>query len=660
MHPNDIQTEQQIDPLPVQTFVLFADDRLAAPRVREEPSIDDTSSWGPPSSDFGCVVSGTTVDDYPPTDYLERANVQTTVRAAWSYRCLWLLIDAEEPDMAAATAFRSPSIHFEHDFRAREDVQVHLDAPFGRDEVIGLSVGIDGRLAQRRTKPAKQRGATAYAQDFRFRWDARVHLRSDGWTANVMIPFVQLDIEPDEGLELGLNVTRNAFAQPAFTTWRGPGYWTIVPGLMGRLVLGGEQVDAPAPAVMMTASAEAFQIAEVPGTTQVTVNDERLTSPDMPFRLNCFENNAIEVRTAAGTHRRSIHVAGDQTLRALDPVEAPDLMACRDALARWCACAETMYAGRGLYLTSRAENLRGLDDSIFRPDLGPEEINYRCSAYMAGTIACMYRLEPRDEFRRRATACLDWLIAQQRADGCLPVWQNRDPFAETSTPVERHVSDCFYEHGNVGRALLDATEAFEAPGFLEAAKQLAGFNLGEPVSHNANYNAFCLIFQPKLSALTGDPRYLDDAIGKYRHGIAPGQLLNGEWTAHNRHTCYMGIIGHGLAELARHLPADDPLRDELRGRLIRLCNCFIARLDDRCGISHPHPTAQIDGDGIPHALHTALSTSEAYGLDHRPFTDRLVRWMITNREHGEHPLSPNIYPELDALARYVLWRHEQE
>ena len=101
-----------------QEFILFAETEMCARRVDGIPDIDEPADWGSEMSDFGYIVSGTPVDDYPDTDYLERASLQTRVRAAWNDTFLFLLIACEEPHISEAIDFRCPSIHFEHDFRA--------------------------------------------------------------------------------------------------------------------------------------------------------------------------------------------------------------------------------------------------------------------------------------------------------------------------------------------------------------------------------------------------------------------------------------------------------------------------------------------------------------------------------------------------------------
>jgi hypothetical protein len=252
----------------------------------------------------------------------------------------------------------------------------------------------------------------------------------------------------------------------------------------------------------------------------------------------------------------------------------------------------------------------------------------------------------------RARECLDWLVSQQRASGAMPAWMKRDPFAEESRPVEMHGRDSFYMNGLVGRALLVGYEALREPRYLDAAIRIGEFNRRQPPSHNANYNAFCLLFQPDLSRVTGNPGYLDDAIDKWTSAIRRGQLLNGEWTGHNRLTNYMGIIGWGIGSLALALPEGHAVKRELRGRAIRMLNCFYRRLSGPGALRQEEAQGLNAGAWASQVLMTALTLADAFGLDTSSFAAAVANWLCDEAE-ASCPWA-RAY-NVDALARYIVW-----
>jgi len=556
--------------------------------------------------------------------------------------------------MAQALRFRSPSLHFEHDFRAREDVQVHLDIPYLHDEVITLSVGIDGRLAQRKTKPASQRGNTAYEQNFEIRWDAKVIHLPEAWLALIRIPFAQLHVRPRQGLQLGVNFTRNEFVIPEFTVWRGVGYWTVIPEKMGRLVLAGQQqIPEPLPTVTLTADPDRCCINTDAGEDcEIAVNACKLDPKSATFKPKPFSNNEFNVTFQSRSLHRSIPVASDEQLMSQPQTPAPDGQELLETFEGMHRFAESLRCGDGLYRNGPdAPPPAGMDTQIHRPNLSPGETAYRQSAWRALAYLFIEPVKTDPTYAATARQCLDWLLRQQRADGCMPYWAPRDPFAEQSAPVEMHTSDCFYENGNVGWALLEGYKRFGQTQYLSAAARIGQFNVSEPPSHNANYNAFCLLFQPQLTHLTGDETYLRDAVHKYRTGIAPGQMLNGEWPGHNRHSCYMGIIGLALARLAAALPSDSDIKTQLRRRAIRIMNCFISRLDHATGITHHHPNGTTTGGAL--ALLAAVETADAFGLELSGLMNHLAAWIV--RGFGKQFLESHVMDML-AMARYIHWQ----
>jgi hypothetical protein len=85
----------------------------------------------------------------------------------------------------------------------------------------------------------------------------------------------------------------------------------------------------------------------------------------------------------------------------------------------------------------------------------------------------------------------------------------------------------------------------------------ADWALRQKCCANFNYNAFSISLLAQAFRVTGEAKYLDAALKKFRVGVAPGQAPNGRWMdAHNARTVYHLIILRALGDLRSVLPAD--------------------------------------------------------------------------------------------------------
>ena len=641
-----------------QRFVLSADNRLYAVRIVTNAAPAEQEAGSSCASSFGYIIAANSIDACDPTDYLELTSRQTQATAAWDDEFLYFTLRCDEPHLQQAQAYRPPAFEYEHDFRAREDVQVHLDVSPPGDEIICLSIGIDGRLAHRRTKPADQWQNTVYDQSFNLRWDARVSEDPDGWRAQVRIPFAELCIEPQVDRELGVNFIRNAFVSPEFTTWKAPGYWMVDPQTMGRLILSSPGTARQrTPTVILDCSDNNCTLSTDPaGDLEATVNNVKLKDAGTRFQLTPFQPNTFTICVNGTTFERAIPVESDTLLRnypECPEVPLPDLLAAFAAMAE---AAEQRHCGDGVYRHGDHPAPEGLRSGIHRPDLQVSEAAYDQPALIATALLAVRGNFDKPDWMSQARTCLDRLATEQRADGSMPVWLPGDPFAEASPRVEMHSRDCFYMNGLVGRAMLDGYEAFADDRYLEAAARIGDFNGRQPPSHNANYNAFCLIFQPELSRITGTPRYLHDAIAKYDGGIRPGHLLNGEWTGHNRHTNYMGIIGWGLGELGKELPPRSARKAEVKRHSTRMMNCLLQRLEPSAGIAQHLERGPHAGAWVSQSLMTAIACTQAFDLPVDDLMRTLAGWIAVNG--NSECLWAHAY-NFAALASYIRQRAQQ-
>ncbi len=107
-----------------------------------------------------------------------------------------------------------------------------------------------------------------------------------------------------------------------------------------------------------------------------------------------------------------------------------------------------------------------------------------------------------------------------------------------------------FDTGVCGVALLRAGELLKDESYLAAGRRAAEWAAKQKCCTNFNYNAFSV----SLLARAG---MQEDALEKFRVGVAPGQAKNGRWLdAHNARTVYHVIILRALADLGRSAEVD--------------------------------------------------------------------------------------------------------
>jgi hypothetical protein len=112
-----------------------------------------------------------------------------------------------------------------------------------------------------------------------------------------------------------------------------------------------------------------------------------------------------------------------------------------------------------------------------------------------------------------------------------------------------------FDTGLCGVALLDAGQANGKPEWTQAGLRAADWALSQPCVGNFNYNAFSVSLLSRAFRETGQRKYLNGALHKFRLGVAPGQAPNGRWIdAHNARTVYHIIILRSLGDLLAALP----------------------------------------------------------------------------------------------------------
>lgn len=107
-----------------------------------------------------------------------------------------------------------------------------------------------------------------------------------------------------------------------------------------------------------------------------------------------------------------------------------------------------------------------------------------------------------------------------------------------------------FDTGVCGTALLLAGQLHHNETWRQAGLKAANWALGQKCCANFNYNAFSVSLLAQAFRVTGEAKYLDGALKKFRVGVAPGQAPNGRWMdAHNARTVYHIIILRALGDL---------------------------------------------------------------------------------------------------------------
>lgn len=107
-----------------------------------------------------------------------------------------------------------------------------------------------------------------------------------------------------------------------------------------------------------------------------------------------------------------------------------------------------------------------------------------------------------------------------------------------------------FDTGVCGTALLLAGQLHRNETWRQAGLKAANWALAQKCCTNFNYNAFSVSLLAQAFRVTGEAKYLDAALKKFRVGVAPGQAPNGRWMdAHNARTVYHVIILRALGDL---------------------------------------------------------------------------------------------------------------
>lgn len=128
--------------------------------------------------------------------------------------------------------------------------------------------------------------------------------------------------------------------------------------------------------------------------------------------------------------------------------------------------------------------------------------------------------------------------------------------------------DLQFDNGLCGAALLELYEMTRDDRFKQAALLACEWAMKQPAVPNANYNTFTTFLLCQAFRVTGEKRYLENAIARLHLAVLPGQIKSGPMTGrwadgHNAKPVYHYIIVRGLVTAVAALPGGDEGRREM-------------------------------------------------------------------------------------------------
>lgn len=131
-----------------------------------------------------------------------------------------------------------------------------------------------------------------------------------------------------------------------------------------------------------------------------------------------------------------------------------------------------------------------------------------------------------------------------------------------------------FDNGESGLGLLHAYALTGKQPYLDAARRAGEWAARRMLVANFNYNGFSGELLARLYRVTGERRYLEQAVEKMKYGVLPGQMSDGRWPGrwfdqHNAAIQYHSIMLSQLIELYLALKqAGAAYADEVKSRTV--------------------------------------------------------------------------------------------
>lgn len=140
----------------------------------------------------------------------ELAPVQTSFRATYDDRALYLGVECDEPEGKRLTLGTADNHDSHASVFAGECIEVFVDPLHEHTGYYQIAAGLGGSIYDGRGGDATWNSRT----------QARCSLREDGWCLEMAIPWADLEVKPRPGMVVGFNVCRDRnVGDRQWTTW---------------------------------------------------------------------------------------------------------------------------------------------------------------------------------------------------------------------------------------------------------------------------------------------------------------------------------------------------------------------------------------------------------------------------------------------------------
>ena len=311
----------------------------------------------------------------------------------------------------------------------------------------------------------------------------------------------------------------------------------------------------------------------------------------------------------------------------------------------------------------------------YRSAIALRDVAWRVQGYLA---LSQTKAAEASLYRQRAVEGLNYLLTTQQRSGLFPFPALSIDHHKWGRQMARLIQACprciegewvvetppedqglQYDNGVVGVALIEGYEVLRDRRYLAAAERAAQWALTQPLSRNVNYNSFSIRLLARVYALTGNQKYLDDAVRRTREAVFPTQTETGRWAdAHNARLVYHNIITDGLVCLSHVLPKGHPFGNQLKERLERAVRLMIEIGLNGDGLS---PVGDAASMGI--AVLSDLSATRALNAQEKQLMHLFANAYLNHVSEFEK-LADVEQRELMAsrfmLGKYIAWRLKEE
>jgi hypothetical protein len=307
-----------------------------------------------------------------------------------------------------------------------------------------------------------------------------------------------------------------------------------------------------------------------------------------------------------------------------------------------------------------------------RPLLGIKPLpSTKGRGYMAAGYFAMYRINAEAEYLRKATECLDWLMAHKSPKFREYSWANHFDFASRAGRYSKHESIIVWS-SLIGQAFLDGYEILGERRFLEVAESvcrwilslprertssgacLSYYAIAQSCVHNANMLGAAMLARTWHYAR--NPEYLDVASEAIRY-TCTRQQGDGSWLygeAPMNHWIDGFHTGYNLDSLKTYIDStgDEAYRHTMRSGLDYYVRHFFR--EDGCPRYYHDRTQPIDSQCAAQGIETLSRFAE---LDPAclPLARRVAEWSIRNMQDADGHFYYRVYPVLTAKAPMLHW-----